>query len=361
MIRKRILMTALTAAAALTPLSVHCACASKTDTETQSVTEPVRYFAPDSAPAAPDGDWNGDGKCNPDDIRQMQKWLLGNADAEPADWRNADLDRNQTLDARDFTIMKRIPAVPAEISDRSYGVFLGIGPEDLARTLDYDTIVIDAQYFTPEQIAALHAAGHTVYSYINIGSVEDFRPYYNDYVSYTIGDYENWDEERWVDVSDPVWQDFILKQLAPDILAKGVDGLFVDNADVYYFRQTAEIFSGVSKILKGLQALDTYVSVNGGDTFVTDYIEKGGSFRDIADAVNQETVFSKIEWEENRFSRNDDEERAYFQEYAETVAENGGDIYLLEYTKDAELIEQIKAYCREHHFRYYVSGTLELL
>ena len=68
MIQKRILITALTAAAALTPLSVHCACASKTDAGGQTVTEPVRSFAPDSDPTAPNGDWNGNGKLNADDL-----------------------------------------------------------------------------------------------------------------------------------------------------------------------------------------------------------------------------------------------------------------------------------------------------
>ncbi len=298
-----------------------------------------------AACAAETGDLTGDIKSNSDDIQQMQKWLLGDKSAKLSDWKVFDYDKNKTLDARDFTMMKCALAAPAGYSDTSYGVFLGIEPKDIARTLDYDTIVIDAQYFSPEQIASLHQSGHTVYSYINIGSVEDFRPYYNDYAAYTIADYENWEGERWVDVSKDVWKDFILKKLAPEILAKGIDGLFVDNADIYYIKETKEIFNGVADILKGLQSMDTYVSINGGDTFVMEYIEKGGRFSDIADAVNQETVFSAIEWEEERFSQNPEKERAYFQKYVETVAANGGDIYLLEYTKDAALIKQIQEYC----------------
>ena len=294
------------------------------------------------------------------DVQNMQKWLLGVPDAKKPDPKTADCNSDKKLDARDLTLMKRSSVQPAAYHDHSYGVFLGIEPEDIEKTLDYDTIVIDAQYFTPEEIAALHASGHTVYSYINIGSVEDFRPYYDDYVAYTIGVYENWEEERWVDVSKDAWQKFILEQLAPEILAKGVDGLFVDNADVYYIKHTKAIYNGVADILKGLQAMDTYVSINGGDTFVMDYIKKGGAFSDIADAVNQESVFSKIEWEEKRFSSSDAEDRAYFQNYVETVAANGGDIYLLEYTKDTKLIAEIKDYCKAHHFRYYVSGSLEL-
>lgn len=310
------------------------------------------------------GDINGDGKFNTDDIRNMLQWLLGNADAKASGWKNADYTNDKSLDARDFTLMKRALTSAedeAEYNDHSYGVFLGVDPEDIARTLDYDTIVIDAQYYEPEEIAALHDAGHTVYSYINLGSVEDFRPYYKDYVDLTFADYENWKGERWVDVSQQVWKDFILEKLAPEILAKGVDGLFVDNVDVYYIRQTKEIFEGVTEILKGLQKMNTYVSINGGDTFVTDYIDQGGKFTDVADAVNQETVFSMINFDDETFSRNTERERNYFQKYVEKVAANGGDIYLLEYTTDTDLIKEIKAYCKEHHFRYYASSTLDLV
>ena len=295
------------------------------------------------------------------EIRTMQKWLHGDTKAITTDWKSFDRNGDGQLDARDLTLMKRSSGTEEVYSETSYGVFLGIEPEDLSRTLAYDTIVIDAQYFSAEQIADLHKSGHKVYSYINIGSVEDFRSYYKQYESLTFGDYENWEGERWVDVSSDMWKDFILKKLAPDILKKGVDGLFVDNVDVYYIKPTDAIFGGVKDILQGLVKLNTYVCINGGDSFVTEYLKRKGSFHDIAHGVNQETIFSKIEWEEERFSTSSDEDRGYFQEYVETVAKNGGDVYLLEYTKDTELIKQIKKYCSEHHFRYYVSSTLELL
>ncbi|MBO4390307.1 MAG: endo alpha-1,4 polygalactosaminidase [Lachnospiraceae bacterium] len=224
----------------------------------------------------------------------------------------------------------------------------------------YDILVIDAQYYSEEQIAKLHAEGKTVYSYINVGSIENFRPYYDDYVDLTIAKYEHWDEERWIDVSSREWQDFLLNRLAPEILGKGVDGLFVDNTDVYYIRHTEEIYNGLTDILHGFKSLDTYVSINGGDSYVYEYLDRGGEFREIADAVNQETVFSKIEWDGNRFSKNDAGEREYFQEYIEKVSASGGDIFLLEYTTDPELIDAIREYTEAHGFRYYASSTLEL-
>ncbi len=241
-----------------------------------------------------------------------------------------------------------------------YGVFLGAGPEDLDAFGPYGIVVLDAQYFTAEQIAGLKAGGHTVYSYINLGSIEDFRPYYSEYADLTLGDYEHWNEERWVDVSSGRWQAFIADGLAPELLGKGVDGFFADNCDVYYNYPTDGIFDGVAELLRALKKTGAYVCVNGGDVFVTEYLRRGGTLEDVLDAVNQETVFSSIDWDGGGFSENDEEEQAYFREYIETVAADGRDVYLLEYTTDAALIEKIDGYCKNRGFRYYVADSVEL-
>lgn len=242
-----------------------------------------------------------------------------------------------------------------------YGVFLGIDSSDIGKIQEYKIIVIDAQNFTKEEISELKESGHTVYSYINIGSVEDFRPYYDRFKDITLGDYENWEEEKWVDVSKPEWQTFILDELSVGILDKGVDGFFVDNCDVYYNYPDDEIFGGVADILKGLKGTGEYVSINGGDAFVTKYEEKFDTLDDIMDAVNQETIFSRIDWDEDSFSANPDDEREYFQEYAELVSSYGKDVFLLEYTTDKALIKDISEYCSEHGFKYYAADKLELL
>ena len=61
-----------------------------------------------------------------------------------------------------------------------FGVILNVC-DDLEQFADYETIVIDAQYYTREQINSFRSKGHKVFSYINIGSLEDFRDYYEDY------------------------------------------------------------------------------------------------------------------------------------------------------------------------------------
>lgn len=243
----------------------------------------------------------------------------------------------------------------------SYGVFLGASPDDMPYMTDYEKVVIDAQYFTADEIKELKDSGKTVYSYINLGSVEDFRPYYSEYEKFTLSVYENWEEEKWVDVSQPEWQAFVVDELAAEIIEKGADGLFVDNTDVYYHYPTDEMFNGVTNILKGFKELNTYVIINGGDAYVTEYAKRNSELDSIMDAENQETIFSKINWDDETFTSNDEAETAYFKEYAELVSSYGKDVYLLEYTTDSSLIRRIDDYCEEKGFTYYASDKLELL
>ena len=260
-------------------------------------------------------------------------------------------------------------AADVDIS-HDYGVFLGASPADIDYMKEYDTIVIDAQNFSADQIAQLKEGGHTVFSYINVGSVENFRPYYSEYEDLTSADYDNWPEERWVDVSEDEWQEFILDDLAPSILDKGVDGLFVDNADVYYVAaeeglydgDPEDIYYGLENILENLASMDTYVCINGGDTFVWEYKDRDGDLEDIMDAVNQESVFSAIEdYDNDIFGTADEGDHEYFTEYVEMCADECIDVYLLEYTTDADLISEIDAYCRDMEFAYYASPSVKLI
>ena len=88
-------------------------------------------------------------------------------------------------------------------NSKPYGVFIGLETADLKRLHPYRTVVIEPNTFTAEQITALQAEGKTVYGYLNLGSLENYRPYYERFTSLTLAPYENWPEEHWVDVSSP--------------------------------------------------------------------------------------------------------------------------------------------------------------
>lgn len=240
-----------------------------------------------------------------------------------------------------------------------YGVFLNADASSLKQLKNYDLIVIDAQYFTKSDIELLHQNGTKVYTYLNIGSIENFREYYTTYEKLTIGRYEHWDEEKWVDVADPDWQKFI-EQLSQELFEKGVDGFFIDNCDVYYYAPRESIFEGLTAILQNIMTFDKAVIINGGDTYVTEYRERYGAIDHIMTGVNQESVWSAIDFDKGTFYEQTKETRDYYCNYLEACQADGMDVYLLEYTTDKKLIQKIKKYCNEHDFHFYVSNSLEL-
>lgn len=245
------------------------------------------------------------------------------------------------------------------LEKNDYGVFLNADASSLERFKRYDLIVIDAQYFTKKDIESLHQNGTKVYTYLNIGSVENFREYYKTYEKFTIGKYEHWDEEKWVDVSVPAWQKFI-EQLSKKLFEKGVDGFFIDNCDVYYYAPRKSIFEGLTAILQNIMTLKKAVIINGGDTYVTEYRERYGAVDHIMTGVNQESVWSGIDFDKGTFNEQTRETREYYSKYLEACKADGMEVYLLEYTTDEKLIQKIKKYCKEKNFHFYISNSLEL-
>ena len=205
----------------------------------------------------------------------------------------------------------------------------------------------------------LKSNGHDVYGYLSVGSLENYRTYYDDFQGIVLGSYDNWPDEYWIDVSDERWQTFVVDGLAPAMKEKGFDGVFVDNADVYYNYPSERIYAGLKTIISGIRQQGLPVMINGGDQFVSRMIDEGDA--GLISAISQESVFSCIEdYEESTFARQEPEETEYFSEYIERASAAGVDVYLIEYTIDASLISEIGEYCRDHGFHYYVSAHVGL-
>ena len=247
-----------------------------------------------------------------------------------------------------------------ENNDNSYGVFLDCDASNMPRNItSYKTIVIDAQNFEDSDINKLKAQGCTVYSYLNVGSLENFRPYYKRFENLILSKYDNWEEEFWVDVSDEQWQDFIVQTVATETASKGVNGFFIDNTDVYYHYKTDNIYEGLNNMMSGLKKLGLPVIINGGDVYMQRLIKENR--QGLIDGINQECVFSKIsDYEKDEFGKNIETTRQYYIDYLQSCKEKGLAVYLIEYTVDRALIEDIVSYCRNNGFKYYISDTVNL-
>jgi uncharacterized protein (TIGR01370 family) len=201
-----------------------------------------------------------------------------------------------------------------------------------------------------------------VLSYINVGSIESFRSYYKRFEPYALGDYEGWDDEKWMDVSKKSWQKFIAKSYAKKLARKGIDGFFVDNCDVYENYKTKKIYKGLVKILKTLKKQKLPIILNGGATFVKKLIKNKALKAVSVDGVNQEEVFSTVDYSSGKFKKQTKSSTKSYKKYLKKCKKKGLDVYIIEYVKSKKkrLRKTIKKYCKKQGYNYYISTSLAL-
>ena len=245
------------------------------------------------------------------------------------------------------------------MQDKHYGVFIGMTKEESMKLEKFDPLIVEPSEFEADDIRKMHAKNKKIYAYLDIGSLENYRPYYERFKYNILAKYDNWEDEYWIDVSDKKWQKFIVDELGKDILDKGFDGFFIDNCDVYYNFQNEKIFDGLCTILKGLRKYNLDTIINGGDIFVSKCIDKKIA-KDMFDGINQECVFTDIDFEHKTYNTKSLEEREYFTEYLQSVNSYGLQVFLLEYGADKKTLKQIENYCKENGFYWYNAKSLEL-
>ena len=245
------------------------------------------------------------------------------------------------------------------IQEKYYGVFIGISKEDGMKLNNYKVLVLEPTEFNKDDIKKLHEKNKKIYAYLNIGSLENYRPYYDKFKDKTLSAYKNWEDEYWMDVSDKKWQNFIVDEFGKNIADKGFDGFFIDNCDVYYQFSEEKIFDGLCSILNGIQKYNLDTIINGGDTFVSKCIDETIA-KEMFDGVNQECVFTDIDFEHKTYTEKSIEEREYFIRYLERVKAQDIQVFILEYGANKSMLREIENFCNENGFHFYNAKSLEL-
>ncbi len=127
----------------------------------------------------------------------------------------------------------------------------------IPQLLQYDVVDIDvedgAANYEPQDVAVLKSQGKLVLSYINIGSAEPFRSYWSQVQPYILKKYPGWDE-FYMDASKPGYRDVLLGTVVPQILGKGVDGLFLDNVDAGSDTGRSDVTAGIVELVRQIHA-----------------------------------------------------------------------------------------------------------
>lgn len=94
----------------------------------------------------------------------------------------------------------------------------------------------DADTLTDADITALKAGGkNTVISYMNVGACETYRTYFADCQAtgaLTTVYSSEYPDERWANLSNAAYRKLVVETIAPRLVARGVDGFFLDNMEV---------------------------------------------------------------------------------------------------------------------------------
>jgi cysteinyl-tRNA synthetase len=100
-----------------------------------------------------------------------------------------------------------------------------------------------AANFTKAQITTLKNGGlNRVISYLNLGSCETYRSYWNAAPAGILscdannaakrGLYDGYPDETWMDVANADYQKLIIDHVAPRLVAQGIDGFYFDNMEI---------------------------------------------------------------------------------------------------------------------------------
>jgi uncharacterized protein (TIGR01370 family) len=94
----------------------------------------------------------------------------------------------------------------------------------------YDLVIFDSD--THPAVNPV-AAGSTVLGYLSLCEVEQHRKWFAAVkeAGILVGENPNWRGSYFVDIRDARWRKIVVDQLAPEILARGFNGLFLDTLD----------------------------------------------------------------------------------------------------------------------------------
>ena len=223
---------------------------------------------------------------------------------------------------------------------------------------DEGILVIEPEDYTAEEVAVLKDSGYKVLGYLSVGSVSDERGYYHSLKPYTLGDLEDWPHEKYLDISCEGAQNWLIARGEELIEDMGFDGLWLDNIDVYEEYPSDGMYDGITNIIDALDPKG-YIMVNGGVRYMVRALENGDTS---VDGITQEEVFSLVTDYDGKgeFGRQEADQRAEYLEYISAALDAGMDAFLLEYTRDADVKNDIYSYCDEVGAGYYISDDVDL-
>ncbi|HUV10679.1 MAG TPA: endo alpha-1,4 polygalactosaminidase, partial [Acidimicrobiia bacterium] len=101
----------------------------------------------------------------------------------------------------------------------------------LERLAEYDLVVLDGVDAPTPLVDGLRARGVLVLAYLSVGTIETGRPWSAEARPYRLERWTDW-REWYADVAAAAFRKLLTNDVAPSLLARGFDGIFLDNVDM---------------------------------------------------------------------------------------------------------------------------------
>lgn len=219
-----------------------------------------------------------------------------------------------------------IAAAPAPAADsRLAGVTtwtFAIGSGNLSgdltrRYASYDLVIVDGEEARAGQVAAIRQSGAIVLAYISVGTIEPGRSWYRRARLYRLELWGDWGE-WYANVARPGMRRLITRSVAPKILAKGFDGLFLDNVDMIETHRKQK--RGMRMLVRSLSKL---VRARGGLLFTQNGFSVIGPLIPDLDGWNREDVGYSYDFDRTRYYRTSARDTRAAQQELRTIKARG--------------------------------------
>ena len=206
----------------------------------------------------------------------------------------------------------------------------------------------------------LAAAGHSALGYLSIGEIAPDAPYRDRAIAFGVPRpmrNDIWKSEV-VDLGASEWREFVLQDLAPGIIDKGFDGIFLDTMDAVemlmgrFPDRAPEFREGLIRLVKDLRLAfpDKRIVVNRGFAVMDELLSE-------IDGVMVESVFGSFDHKSGAFLSVDAAQTTAILNLVTPIQTAGKDVYVLDYANPMEpaLGQEISRKASDLGFHTFVS------
>jgi uncharacterized protein (TIGR01370 family) len=160
--------------------------------------------------------------------------------------------------------------------------------------------VVDGADTTAATVKRLQRKGAIVLGYLSVGTVESWRPWFGQLQDHRLEELGDWDGERYADTSSPELRDALADRIAPQLLEKGFDGLFLDNVDMVesHEAQADGMLDLVRRLSDRAHAAGGALMAQNGDAIIKPYLP-------YLDAWNREDPTGTFDFDAGKYAATD--------------------------------------------------------